>query len=93
MCGSEFYSGLHPMSKRTWDIGVVKVIKRVINQAIALAMGRKSRKHMSGRLIRGPGLQTLVEPVETRWCIGAVHQIYLVLNYLISEVTLFIQRV
>jgi hypothetical protein len=23
----EFYSGRHPMSKRTWDIGVMKVIK------------------------------------------------------------------
>jgi hypothetical protein len=28
-------------------------------------------------------------PVETRWCVGAVHQIYLVLNYLIIQVTLF----
>jgi len=28
-------------------------------------------------------------PVETRWCIGAVHEIYLVLNYFIIEVTLF----
>jgi phage gpG-like protein len=26
-------------------------------------------------------------PVETRWCVGAVHQIYLVLNYLIIQVT------
>ena len=27
-------------------------------------------------------------PVETRWCSGDVHYIYLVLNYLITEVTL-----
>jgi len=39
------------MWKRTWDIGVVKVVKREINQAIALAVGRKCRKHMSGRFI------------------------------------------
>jgi len=32
------------MSKRTWDNGVVKVIKRERNQAIALAVGRKCRK-------------------------------------------------
>jgi len=39
----EVYSGWHPMPKRTWGIGVVKVIKREMNQAIALAMGRKCR--------------------------------------------------
>jgi len=39
----EVYSGWHPMSKRTWDIGVVKVITREINQALVLAMGRKLR--------------------------------------------------
>jgi hypothetical protein len=33
------------MSERTWDIGVMKVIKRERNQAIALAVGRKCRKH------------------------------------------------
>jgi len=32
----EFYSGRQHMSKRTWDIGVLKVIKRERNQAIAL---------------------------------------------------------
>jgi hypothetical protein len=26
--GREFYSGRHPMSKGTWDIGVVKIIRR-----------------------------------------------------------------
>jgi hypothetical protein len=46
------------MSKRTWDIGVVKVIKREKNQAIALAVGRKYRKRRSGRFIGGPALQT-----------------------------------
>jgi hypothetical protein len=39
------------MSKRTWDTGFVKVIKRERNQAIALALGRKNRKHRSGRFI------------------------------------------
>jgi len=77
------------MSKRTWDIGVVKVIKRERNQAIVLAVGRKCRKTHEWQFIRGPVLQPLGVPVETRWCIGAVHQIYLVLNYLIIVVTLF----
>ena len=45
------------MSKRAWDNGAVKVIKRERNQAIALALGRKCRKH-SGRFIRGPALKT-----------------------------------
>jgi len=39
----EVYSGRHPMSKRTLDFGDVKVIKREISQAIALATGRKCR--------------------------------------------------
>jgi hypothetical protein len=37
------YSGRHPMSKRTWDIGVVQVITREINQAIVLAVEKKCR--------------------------------------------------
>jgi hypothetical protein len=32
------------MSKGTWDIGVVKVIKRERNQAIALTLEGKCRK-------------------------------------------------
>jgi hypothetical protein len=39
------------MFKRTWDIGVVKVTKRERSQAIVLALGRKCRKHSSGRFI------------------------------------------
>jgi hypothetical protein len=57
------------MSKKTWDTGVVKVIKRERSQAIALALERKCRKHSSGRFIQGPALQPLGVPVETRWCI------------------------
>jgi len=52
------------MSKRTWDTGVVKVIKRERNQAIALALGRKCRKQRSGRFSRGPALQPLDVPVK-----------------------------
>jgi hypothetical protein len=37
--------------------------KRKRNQAIALALGRKDRKHSSGRFIRGPALQLLGVPV------------------------------
>jgi len=39
------------MSKGTWDIGVMKVIKREKKQAIVLAVGRKFRKHWSGKSI------------------------------------------
>jgi len=39
----EVSSGRHPMSKRTWDIWFVKVIKREINQAVALVVGSKCR--------------------------------------------------
>jgi hypothetical protein len=34
--------------------------------------------------LKPPGVR-----VETRWCIGAVHQLFLVINYSIIEVTLF----
>jgi hypothetical protein len=46
------------MSKRTWDNGVVKVIKRERNQAIALVLGGKYQKDRSGRFTRGHALQT-----------------------------------
>jgi hypothetical protein len=49
----EFYSGRHPMSKRTWDNGVMKVIKRERNQATVLALGGKCQKDRSGRFTRG----------------------------------------
>jgi len=56
VCGSEsFTGGWHPMSKRTWGIAVVKVIKRERNQAIALALGGKCQKDRSGRFTRGGG--------------------------------------
>jgi hypothetical protein len=78
------------MSKRTWDTGVMKVIKKERNQAIALAMGRKCRKNIGV----ADSFEVLHSnrwgvPVQMRWCIGTVHQIYLVTNYLIIEVTLF----
>jgi ribulose bisphosphate carboxylase small subunit len=53
------------MSKGTWDIGVVKVIKRE-KQAGALAMGRKCRKQWSGKFIRGPALKPQGVTVETK---------------------------
>ena len=46
------------MSKRTWDNGVVKVIKRERNQAIALALEGKCRKDRSSRFTRVRALQT-----------------------------------
>jgi hypothetical protein len=51
--------------------------------------GKEMQKTQSGRFIRGPALQPLGVPVETRWCIGAVHRIYLVINYSVIEVTFF----
>jgi hypothetical protein len=45
------------MSKRNWDIEVVKVITREKNQTIALAVRRKCRKQ-SARFNPGPALQT-----------------------------------
>jgi hypothetical protein len=52
------------MSKRTWDTGVVEVIKRERNQAIALNSGRKCRKQHSGRFSGGPALQPLGVPLK-----------------------------
>ena len=91
VCGSErFTADGNPCPREIGTLRFVKVIKRDKNQAIALAVGRKCRKHRSGRFIPGLGLQPLGVSVETRWSIGTVHQMYLVLNYLIIEVTLFL---
>jgi hypothetical protein len=62
----EFFSGRHPMSKRTWDTGVMKVIKRERNQAIELALGGKCQKDRSGRFTRGC-------PLKTAGCASTVH--------------------
>ena len=79
------------MLKRTWDTGLMKVIKKERNQAIALAMGRKCSKNTgvadSFKVLHSNRYGV---PVQTRWCIGTVHQMYLVLIYLIIEVTLFV---
>ena len=42
-----------------------------------------------GKFNGGPALQPQGVPLETRWCIGTVHHIYLVTNNFIIEVTLF----
>ena len=41
---------------------------------------KKCRKHRSGRFIRCPALLPFGVPVETRWGIGTVHQIYRVIQ-------------
>ena len=38
--------------------------------------GKEMQKTQGERFIRGPALQPLGVPAETRLCIGAVHQIY-----------------
>ena len=45
--------------------------KRERNQTIALALGRKGRKHSSDRFIRGHALQPLGVPVPVQ-CVGTV---------------------
>jgi len=67
--------------------GVMKVIKRERNQAIALAVRRKWENTEVGDSFEV--LHSNLWECSTRWCIGTVHKIYLVLNYLIIEVTLF----
>jgi hypothetical protein len=62
--------------------------KRERNQANALAVGRKGRKQL-WQIHSRSCTPTTGNAVETRWCIDAVHKIYLVLNYLIIEETLF----
>jgi BRCT domain type II-containing protein len=54
------------MSKRTWDTGVVKVIKRERKQAIALSLGGKCRKDISGRFLEVVYFKPLGVSVETR---------------------------
>jgi len=89
--GSEgFTAAGTPCRRELGTLGVMKVIKRERSQAIVLALGRKCRKHSSGRFIQGPALQPLCVPVQKRWCIGTIHHIYLVSNYLITEMTLFV---
>jgi hypothetical protein len=56
------------MSKRTWGIGVMKVIKREGKQAIALALGGKCQK---GEVADSPKIKVMHSkpvgaPVETR---------------------------
>jgi hypothetical protein len=62
------------MSKGTLDTGGRKVIKKEENQAIALAVARNAKHRVAGAVeilfLKPPGV-----PVETRWRIGAVHQI------------------
>jgi hypothetical protein len=48
------------------------------------------QKTQQWQIIQGPALQLLGVPVETRWCIGTVNQIYLIFNYSIIDVTLFV---
>jgi hypothetical protein len=73
-CGSErFTVAGTPCQQELGTLGVVKVIKSERNQAIALAMGRNAEKHRVAGGVeilhsKPPGV-----PVETRWCIGAVH--------------------
>lgn len=64
------------MSKRNWDTGVLKVIKKERNQATALGVGRKCRKNTgvadSFEVLHSNRWDM---SVQTRWCIGTVHHI------------------
>jgi hypothetical protein len=39
------------------------------------SLGKEMQKTQQWQVIQGPALQLLGVPVETRWCIGTVHQI------------------
>jgi hypothetical protein len=51
--------------------------------------GKEMQKTQKWQIHSRSCTPTAGNAVETRECNGAVHQIYLVLNYLITEVTLF----
>jgi hypothetical protein len=64
------------MSKRNWDTGLLKVIKKERNQATALGVGRKCRKNTGV----ADSFEVLDSnrwdmSVQTRWCIGTVNHI------------------
>lgn len=62
------------MSKRTCDTGgVVMVITREKKQAISLAVRRKCGKHRVADSFEVLHSKPWGVPVETRWCVGAVH--------------------
>jgi hypothetical protein len=84
----EVHNGRQPMSKRTSDSGFVEVINKGDKP------GRCDSRRKEMQITLTPWFQVLHSkssgvPLETRWCIGAVPYIYLVLNYLITEVTVF----
>jgi hypothetical protein len=87
MWGRVFYRGRDPMSKGALDTGGRKVIKKNKNQTIALAVGMQ--RHRVGWAVEILHSEPPGVAVHTRWFISAVHQIYLVINYTIIEVTLF----
>ena len=68
----EVYSGWHPLSKRTSDIGVVKVIKKGDKPGHCASRGKEMQitQTQSVEVLQSkpPGV-----PVQTRWCIGAIH--------------------
>jgi len=83
------YSGRHPMSKRTWDFGVVKVIKKGEKRGHCASRGKEMQKTQGWLIHSRSCTPTAGNAVETRRCIGTVNQIFFILNYLIIEVTLF----
>jgi hypothetical protein len=88
VCGGECFTAAGvPCRRELWTLGVEKSLK---GQQLDHCAGRGNEGgdtewHGAVEILflKPPGV-----PVETRWCIGAVHQIYLVINYTITEVTL-----
>jgi hypothetical protein len=73
VCGSEWFTaGSTPRQKELGTVGIVKVIKRDRNQAIALA-GRNTEKHGVAEAVEVLHSKLPGVPVETRWCIGDVY--------------------
>jgi hypothetical protein len=68
--------------------GVEKSLKRTTTRPLRWPWERM-QWHRVARAVELLFLKPPGVPVETRWCNGAVHQTYLVINYTIIEVTLF----
>jgi hypothetical protein len=66
VCGSErFTAAFTPCRRDLGTLGSSRSYKGR-KQAIALAVGKKFRKHWGGKFIRGPALQRLGMSIETR---------------------------
>jgi hypothetical protein len=89
VCGGECFTAAGiPCRRELWTLGGRKAIKKDDNQTIALAVGRNVETE-SGMGSPTSVLKTAGCASRDNMVYGAVHQIYLVTNCTIIEVTLF----